>query len=88
MKLLFESWRQFINEEPEAKVIKFGKRANENSYDVFIDILEQLLQDHGEDEAEIDISKDNYGQIVVSVFTNLKRNEDGELIVMTPKDFE
>lgn len=87
MKLLFERFNKFLNEE-DAKILKFGKRSNENRHDIFIDKLEQLVKDYGEEEAQIEISKDNYGQLVVSIFTNLKRNEDDELIVMTQKDFE
>ena len=72
MRLLFERFNKFLNEE-DAKILKFGKRSNENRHDMFIDKLEQLVKDYGEEEAQIEISKDNYGQLVVSIFTNLKR---------------
>ena len=86
MKKLFESFNKFIKEE--AEVIKFGKRVNPNRYQMFIDQLQTLVDDYSDETATVDFQTDNYGQIVIFVNTNLKRNEDGELIMMTQKDFE
>ena len=86
MKKLFESFNKFIKEE--AEVIKFGKRVNPNRYQMFIDQLQTLVDDYSDKTATIDFQTDNYGQMVIFINTNLKRNEDGELIMMTQKDFE
>lgn len=86
MKKLFENFNKFIKEE--AEVIKFGKRVNPNRYQMFIDQLQTLVDDYSDETATIDFQTDNYGQMIIFINTNLKRNEDGELIMMTQKDFE
>ena len=86
MKKLFESFNKFIKEE--AEVIKFGKRVNPNRYQMFVDQLQTLVDNYSDETATVDFQTDNYVQIVIFVNTNLKRNEDGELIMMTQKDFE
>ena len=86
MKKLFESFNKFIKEE--AEVIKFGKRVNPNRYQMFVDQLQTLVDNYSDETATVDFQTDNSGQIVIFVNTNLKRNEDGELIMMTQKEFE
>jgi len=71
MKKLFENFKKFII---EGEVVPFRKPYDMNEWKQFTQELNALLNRYGFQDQQIDY--DNYGQLYITVYTNLIRGQD------------
>jgi len=89
MKKLFENFKKFII---EGEVVPFRKPYDMDKWEQFTQELSALLTTYDFQDQQIDY--DNYGQLYITVYTNLKIGEnpdmpeENKLYWMTDEDFE